>query len=66
MEKDLTLDGEHTTQYTDDVLQNCALETYNFINQVHPNNFSKSLKTRNKINKMALVLQRHETDMEAY
>ena len=26
MEGDLTLDGEHTIQYTDDVLQNCALE----------------------------------------
>ena len=25
-ERDLTLDGEHTIQYTDDVLQNCTLE----------------------------------------
>ena len=24
----LTLSGEHKTQYTDDVLQNCAPETY--------------------------------------
>ena len=28
MEGDLTLCGEHTVQYTDDVLQNCAPETY--------------------------------------
>ena len=27
MEGDLTLGGEHTTQYTDDVLQNCIPET---------------------------------------
>ena len=28
MEEDLTWDGEHTIQYTDDVLQNCTPETY--------------------------------------
>ena len=28
MEGDLTLGGEHTIQYTDDVLQNCTFETY--------------------------------------
>ena len=28
MERDLTLGGEHTVQQTDDVLQNCAFETY--------------------------------------
>ena len=27
MEGDLTWGGEHTIQYTDDVLQNCTLET---------------------------------------
>ena len=27
MEGDLTCGGEHTIQYTDDVLQNCTLET---------------------------------------
>ena len=27
-EGDFTLGGEHTIQYTDDVLQNCTLETY--------------------------------------
>ena len=27
-EGDLTLGGEHTMQYTDDVLQNCKLEIY--------------------------------------
>ena len=25
---DFTLSGKHTVQYTDDVPQNCALETY--------------------------------------
>ena len=28
MEGDLTWGGEHTVQYTDDILQNCTLETY--------------------------------------
>ena len=28
MEGDLTGGREHTIQYTDDVLQNCTLETY--------------------------------------
>ena len=28
IERDLILDGEHTIQYTDDVLQNYTLETY--------------------------------------
>ena len=28
MAGDLTWGGEHTTQYTDDVLQNCTPETY--------------------------------------
>ena len=28
MEGDLILGGEHTMQYTDDVLQNCTLEIY--------------------------------------
>ena len=26
--RDLSLGGEHTMQYTDDVLLNCTLETY--------------------------------------
>ena len=28
MEGDMTWGGEHTIQYTDDVLQNCTPETY--------------------------------------
>ena len=28
LEGDLALGGEHTIQYTDDVLQSCKLETY--------------------------------------
>ena len=28
VEGDLICNGEHTTQYTDDVLQNCTPETY--------------------------------------
>ena len=39
MEGDLTWGGEHTIQYMDDILQNCKPETYNFINQCHPNKF---------------------------
>ena len=31
MEGGLTLGGEHTTQYTDDVLQNCTIETYSIL-----------------------------------
>ena len=31
MKGDQTLGGEHTIQYTDDVLQNCALETYKIL-----------------------------------
>lgn len=32
MEGDQTLRGEHTAQYTDNVLQNCTLETYGISN----------------------------------
>ena len=49
MERDLTWGGEHTIQYTDDVLQNCTPETYNFINQYHPQNSIKILKKETKI-----------------
>ena len=28
VERDLSLDGEYTIQYTDNVLQNCTFETY--------------------------------------
>ena len=28
IKEDLTWGGQHTVQYTDDVLQNCILETY--------------------------------------
>ena len=28
MKGDLSMDGEHTIQYTDGVLQNCTAETY--------------------------------------
>lgn len=34
-----TLGVEHTMEYTDDVLQNCAPEAY-FINQCNPNKFN--------------------------
>ena len=43
-ERDLTLDGEHTIQYTNDVLYKWSLETYSFINQCHPMNTIKFLK----------------------
>ena len=38
---DLTWGGEHTIQYTDDVLQNCTPETYKCSNQCHPINSMK-------------------------
>ena len=42
MADDLTWCGEHTIQYTGNVLQNCLPETsYNFINQSCPNKFNK-------------------------
>ena len=41
MEGDLTLDGEHTIQYTDDVLQICRPGLHNFINQCHPNKLNQ-------------------------
>ena len=45
MKVDLMLGGGHTMQYTDNVLQNCTLDTY-FIHQCHPNTFNlKNLKT---------------------
>lgn len=31
LEGDWTLDGEHTMQCADDVLQNCTLETYTIV-----------------------------------
>ena len=42
MEGDLIWGGEHTTQYTDDVLYTWNL--YNFINQYHPINSIKKKK----------------------
>ena len=46
MEGELTFDGAHTIQYTDEVLQNCALEAYFiFLTNV-------TLKNSIKINKI--------------
>ena len=45
MEGYLTLGGEHTIQYTDDVLQSCTPETYiTLLNNVTPINSIKKLK----------------------
>ena len=42
IEEDSTWDGEHTIQYTGDVLQNRTPEIlYNFINHCDPNKFNK-------------------------
>ena len=42
MEEDLTQGGEHTIQYTDDVLQDCTPETYIILlTNVTPINFKK-------------------------
>ena len=56
MDGDLTWGGEHTMQSTDDVLQNCAPESYIFLlTSVTPNKFNekkkrkKNLKRKNKI-----------------
>ena len=49
MEGDLTWDGEHTLQYTDEVLQNCTPETYinllTLVTPVNSINFKKLLQT---------------------
>ena len=45
MEGDFTLGGKHTTH--SDVLQNCTLETSNFIIQCHPNKLNKKGKIIN-------------------
>lgn len=54
MEGDLAMGGEHTMmmfyriddECTDDVLQKCMLEMYNFINQCHSiNSVKKEIKT---------------------
>ena len=48
MERNLTQGGEHTMQYTDDVLQNCAPETYIILlSHVTPINSIKN-KDKNK------------------
>ena len=45
MEDDLTLSGGHTVQYTDLVLQKCAVETYMILlTNVTPINLIKLLK----------------------
>ena len=46
MEGDLTWGGEHTIQYTDEVLQNCARETYIILlTNVTPINSIKNFKS---------------------
>ena len=49
MEGDLPLGGEHTIQYTDDVLENCALETYIIV-----------LTNVTPINSIKCFLKRHD------
>ena len=45
MDRYLTWGDEHTTQYTDDVLQNCAPETYVILlTSVILNKFNKNKK----------------------
>ena len=45
IEGNLTWGGEHTTQYTDDVLQNSTPETYIiFPTNVNPNKFNEEEK----------------------
>ena len=48
MEGDLTLGGEHTMKYTNDVLQNCTPETcIILLTDVTPMNSIKTKKTYN-------------------
>lgn len=43
--EELTLGGEHTMQYVDDVLQNCTLDTYVILlANVSPINLTKTKK----------------------
>ena len=52
IEGDLTWGGEHTIQYTDDVLQNCILETYIILlTYVTPINSIKKIKRMSMIRK---------------
>ena len=48
MEGDLTWGGEHTVQYTDDVLQTCMYETYIIlltnVTSIHSIKVKKNLK----------------------
>ena len=59
-EWDLTLGGEHTMQYSDDVLQNSTLESYIILTNVTPvNKTSKRIITKcfvEKFLKMDLIL----------
>ena len=49
IKEDLTWGGQHTVQYTDDVLQNCILETYIILlTNVTPGNSIKIEKKHNK------------------
>ena len=53
----MALDGEKTTQYIDNVLQNCTLENiYNFINQCHANKFNKNKLIKNKIKSCSHII----------
>ena len=52
MEDDLTLSGGHTVQYTDLVLQKCAVETYMILlTNVTPINLIKIIKIKKIYNR---------------
>ena len=54
-EGDLTLDGEHTMQYTDDVLQNCSSETcIILLTNIPP---IKQINKKTKLNKNQIELK---------
>ena len=54
-EGDLTLDGEHTMQYTDDVLQNCSSETcIILLTNIPPINW---INKKTKLNKNQIELK---------
>ena len=46
IKRDLTWGGEHTIQYTDNVLQNCTPETYTILlTSITPKKFNKKEKS---------------------
>ena len=64
MEGDLTWAGEHTVQYTFDVLQNCTHETYIILlTNVNPIN---SIKNKYKVSRACMTHNMYAILISAY